>query len=87
MQSRANSVRSFFKVTRRMVKQSIFCVVEDSDAPYIILNRLENINLKVAQTEDPVQEFIGVGEQCSFSWTDFEVVDPTLSVEFFFGDI
>ena len=39
----------FFKVTKRMVNQTIFCVIEESEAPYLIINKLANINLKVVQ--------------------------------------
>jgi hypothetical protein len=40
--------KTFFKVTKRMIKQSVFCVIEDSGAPYEIRNKLETIELKVA---------------------------------------
>jgi hypothetical protein len=63
-------------------------VIEDSQAPYLIINKLANINLKVVQAdEQATKEIIPVGENCPYSWTNFEAVDPMLSVEFLFGDI
>lgn len=46
-----NSLKMFFKVTKRMVNQTIFIVIEDSGSPYMIRNKLANINLKVVQAD------------------------------------
>ena len=57
-----NGLKLFFKVTKRMVNQTIFCVIEESEAPYLIINKLANINLKVVQADESGKELIPVGE-------------------------
>lgn len=80
-------LQMFFTVSKRMHGQTIFIVVESSQAQYLIKNKLANINLRISQADTKECQDVEVGTELPFAWTNFELVDPLLAVNFFFGDI
>ena len=61
-------------------------MIEDSLAPYMIRNNLKHITLKIQQTDQPITKRIEPGEEICFSWSNVQVSDPMLSVEFKIGE-